>query len=441
MGSLVKFTWAASLTFELLPSFFFLKKMSKRKNAEDEDSARPLVRPPAPLKGEVSLDTPPLSFDHDLNEVEQQAFDSCKSEMRSCSFTIVEVEAQRLRAAVSLVRELVTRHPKIAKVRKGSTLTGFLLFHATYMLRHKANPDLEVIELVKFLIEKNPSALFWRGPYYYDCLRRILDTPLIHLWLAENLPSVLERACQIYQDGRGGDAVLGLSPPEEILNKYFLYKTVSASQLLKYFDKFPQSLDEHIYNESESTMVPILYFIDRTGIYFGGSDDERGDEHFQVLKCMASKRPELLCTGEVSVVLTAMHWANEGVGYHGSQDKACSLIKILVRACPVSILTEGTRYQESADILPMTPFDFLPSIRSRTFRDELNVFFDRCLKQEALLEADLSLVREVLNKVKVIEQIHRDSFHANKECAYQEWASKFFRKYEGARKEIFQDLK
>ena len=327
--------------------------------------------------------------------------------MRSCSFTIVEVEAQRLRAAVSLVRELVTRHPKIAKVRKGSTLTGFLLFHATYMLRHKANPDLEVIELVKFLIEKNPSALFWRGPYYYDCLRRILDTPLIHLWLAENLPSVLERACQIYQDGRGGDAVLGLSPPKEILNKYFLYKTVSASQLQKYFDKFPQSLDEHIYNESESTMVPILYFIDRTGIYFGGSDDERWDEHFQVLKCMASKRPELLCTGEVSVVLTAMHWANEGVGYHGSQDKACSLIKILVRACPVSILTEGRYHYRVLNRLrpPMTPFDLLQSSDSHilpAIREDLKPFFARtkqCLDRKAALEADLSFFRKVFDTV------------------------------------------
>ena len=368
--------------------------MSEERNGDD--NAIIVLHPPPALRGEVRFDPRLLSFDHDLNEVEQRAFDRCYQAMLWATPT-------KRRYVSSFVRGLVLQYPKIAKVRKDSY---HLLGDVIGMLRGNGSP--EVIDLIKVLLEKNPNAaLFWHSDKSdVWCLMVMIETPLIHLWLAENLPSVLECSCQIYQEDRGGIDVYGLSPSKAILDQYCCDKTVSASQLLQYFDNFPQSLDQNIYEADESTMVPILYFVRH--IYLWGSDDERwDDEHFEVLKCMASKRPELLCTGEVSVVLTAMHWTNDREERHGSQDKACSLIKILVRACPVSILTEGRYHYRVLNRLrpPMTPFDLLQSSDSHilpAIREDLKPFFARtkqCLDRKAALEADLSFFRKVFDTV------------------------------------------
>ena len=453
---------------------------------EDQDNARP--PPPAILQGEVSLDTPPLSYKNDLNEVEQQAFDSCEEAMDSCCCLKSALAVSRLQVVLSYVRGLVLQYPKIAKVRKTQVLTfgsrlvlrTSLLSYATDILNSYLNPDQSMtMELCHFLIENCPSALFWKTSYENRpilCVQNIIRTRGI-LWLAEHLPSVLERAYEIYdeiyQEGRGGFDIDGLSPSLVSLGRYtaelpgsclipiigYGKHRMSASQLLQYFDKYPQGLGENIYHselelgrELKWTLTPLLYFIRMNLRWSRGIEDFR-DEHFQILKFMASKRPELLCSGEFSVVLTAMHWMNIRAARNGTHDQPLSFIKILVRACPVSIMTEGRSHadDEDANRPPTTPFDSLQS-NSRIanhIRDDLMPFFDRtkeCLDRKAVLEADLSLVREVLDKVKVIDQIHSldertKAVFGGENSAYQEWATTvFFRRYDDPLNNVFHPI-
>ena len=410
----------------------------------------------------VSLNMQPLPYS-DLSDSEKEAFDRFVLIMlelpRGNEEAQQESSSSVLQSSLPLLKSLVTEHPKITRVKSIPTNEddpSFLLEAVTDILGQPGTTVELLTDLLKVLIESNPSACFWEpGSSHTICIKRIvLQAPLILIWLANTFPCVLGRTYQIHQEN--GSADIGFAASFQILNLYFIQEErtgvpkVKASQVQEYFDKYPQGLGEYYRRDNEQISI-IIYIVARIALL------ESRDEHLNVLKFVASKRPDLLCTtdGEFPVLFNAMNMVNKVVDYGRlMKEQASLLIKILVRACPASIVTEGNTINIS-NPPAMTPFDviqhsnFLPLAH---IRDDLKPFFDlakQCLDRQAALEVDLSVVQTVLDKVQVIAKIHHSSIQADgrirkvfggEKSAYQEWAFEFIQKSRQAHKDVFVPL-
>ena len=355
------------------------ERISSAEAAEDAPS-RPLE--PSP----VSLDLQPLPY-NDLSDQEKEAFHRFIWTVPQLFRRNVEArplglqEEQQQPPSLSFLKSLVKEYPKITRVKKATSKLSFLLEGVAFLYRGQTGTTAESLtDLLKVLIQSNPSACFWEpGPSHsiicIECI--VTQAPLILLWLAKKLPCVLVKTYAMLQENGNADRK-GLSASFAILEHYFQQK-VSTEQALEYFENYPQGLaDSFIYIGQD---IPVILFIVWKTVYFGFRD-----EHLKVLKFVASKRPDLLCTGQLSVVLTALCYANKVVGGNDTmKDKSYSLIKILVRACPASILTEGRIYCASLfnaeTIQAQTPFDVIQqsnsvlAVLANNISDDLKPFF------------------------------------------------------------------
>ena len=434
------------------------ERISSAAAAEDDAPSRPLIAGEENEQSPVSLDLQPLPY-NDLSDPEKEAYDRFVSTVPHLfrdNELEPSVQQQGEQSSLPFLKNLVTEHPKITRVKKTHTdedEPSFLLLAVTLALGAQAGTaaDISLTDLFKVLIENNPSACFWApGPSYPICIKSIgMRAPLILLWLANTLPSVLRRTYQIHQEN--GSTDVGFAASFLILEHYFQQRgVVSAAQVQEYFDKYPQGLGEYYRRDNQQISI-IIYIVGRISVL------EFRDEHLNVLKFVASKRPDLLCTpdGEFPLLFNAMVLVNKFVE-RGEllKDRACSLIKILVRECPASVVTEGNIINIS-NPPAKTPFDVIqhPNFPPLAhIRDDLKSFFDltkECLDRQAALEADLSLVQTVLDKVKGIAKIHHHSFPADgrtgevfggKKSAYQEWAFEFIQKSGQAHKDVFAPL-
>ena len=432
------------------------ERISEAEAAEDTRPSRPLIaggeNEPAP----VSLDLQPLPY-NSLSDQEKEAFDrfvgAVPDLLRGNELEPSVQQQGREQSSLPFLKNLVTEHPKITRVKKTpivGDVPSFLLQAATFILVVQAGTaDESSTDLFKVLIENNPSACFWApGPSYPICIKSIVMlAPSILIWLVDTLPCVLERTYELHQTVNGGSD-LGLSASYQILEHYFK-QSVSKTQVETYFNKYTQGIAESICYDNQQ--VPLILSIVWKTIQF-----QFRDEHLMVLKFLASKRPDLLCTGEVSVVLSALCLLSMAVERGDLiKDQACLFIKTLVCACPASVTTKGKILIVDEAEAPRSPFDAIhqPNFpMEEHIRDDLKPFFDlgkKCLDRQAALEVDLSVVQTVLDKVQVIAKIHHSSIQADgrirkvfggKKSAYQEWASEFIQKSRQAHEDVFVPL-
>ena len=399
---------------------------------------------------EVSLDLQPLPYDS-LSDPEKEAFD------RFYNLSMLELSAP----SFPFLKSLLSEYPKITMVKKAPTTypqISFLLQAATlrFSLQTGTTDDSSVTDLLKVMIEKNPSSLIWatgeEPPYLMSIDTIAMISPLTLLWLANTLPGVFNKAYEFRQTVNDGTDIGSVPSPASVCftflqQHYFgIPPTVSASQVKDFFDKYPQGLAHSISRDDAGGQLTAFEAFLLNTVQF-----EFRDEDLEVLKFMAHKRPDLLCTGETPVLFNALRLVNLAVAMDGSlKDRACSLIKILVRACPASIVVERTTLNGS-----QTPFGAI--LTFEYISDELKPFFDltkECLDHQAALDADLLLVQTVVDKVKVIAKIHNlhsqqgrtgKIFGKNEsnESVYQEWATnKLIQKWQEARKDknVFEPL-